>query len=239
METPLKPTAVRLAIIEDQSDYRAMVVRFFNQSSGYRCVCDCGSVEEAIEQVPRFKPDVALVDLLFKASPAAMQSARQGVDESARIAREGRAGIHCIRELKARLSSCEFLVLTQHENPELIFQALCAGAAGYCLKRSTPAELLQAVVAVHAGQGFISPAIARYVVEFFREPARPEKLTAAEEQILQFLKTGKTIKEIARDLDRSEETIKTHNKHILAKLGAGSRAELLLRFGIRSPRLRE
>ncbi len=227
---------IRVATVEDHSTYRGMLVDLFNRTPGYRCVCDCANAVEAASIVPRFRPDVVLVDLLLRELPLASQKDSSQRDIQARIAKEGRAGIECVRELKAKLPSSEFLVLTQHENTELIFQALCAGASGYCLKRSKPEELIQAVLTVHAGQTFLPPGIARYLADFFREPVRPEKLTpteATEEKILEELKTGKPIKEIAKMLGRSEETIKTHSKRILSKLHAGSREDLLLRFGIR------
>lgn len=233
-----KSNVIHIAVVEDHPDYRRSLVNFLNTAKGYECVCDCGSADEAHAQIPRFKPDVTIVDLILREPLEGFKSPEARADTQARTAKDGRAGLECIRELRAKVPSCEILVLTQHEDPELIFQAMCAEASGYCLKRAEPIHLLEAVRTVYSGGSFLSPAIARTVVKFFAEAARPEKLTATEDQILDLLKTGKSIKEIATKLGRSEETVRTHNKRILAKLHAGSREELLRRFGIPTSKLR-
>lgn len=203
---------IRFVILEDDARYRRDLIKHLEQGGGLECVGECGTAEEAIRLVLRVRPDVVLVDLGLP----------------------GRSGIDCIRELKLKVSQgCSFLVITQHDDSERLFQALSAGAIGYCLKRDVPARLAEAIRDVRDGHGYMGPGVVRYIAEFFREPVPAEELTKAERRVLDLLKRGMGVDRIASETETSPETVRAHVKHIYDKLHVRSRAELLMRFGLK------
>lgn len=205
---------IRLAIIEDNAEYRRDLIKFLESSGEMHCVCECGTAQEAVQRVPSCAADVVLMDLELP----------------------GRSGIECIRDLKPRLGDRPVLVLTVHQDNELIFQALSAGARGYCLKRHVPLRLRVAIRDLYAGQGHLSPEVARSIAEFHHEPVPAERLTPAEARTLELLKTSLSLNGIAEVVGLKLDTVTTHKKHIYQKLGVHSRAELCQRFGIKFDR---
>ena len=201
---------IRIALIDDEPAFRLDLIKFLETAGDMRCVCECGTVEEAIKHVPLSGADVVLMDLELK-------------DQS---------GIDCIRKLKPKIGTRPVLVLTVPRDNERIFQALAAGAYGYCLKGHVPARLLAAIRDVHAGGGHFSPEVARKVARFHHEPAPAESLTPAEQRVLELLKTTMSLNGIAQVVRVTLDTVKTHTKRIYEKLGVHSRAELRRRFGI-------
>lgn len=171
-------TVIRLALVEDKEPYRRDLIRCLENSGSLRCVCDCGTAEEAVERIPRSGADVVLMDLELP----------------------GRSGIDCIRDLKLRMPGCRVLVLTQHRDNPRIFQAFAAGAMGYCLKRHAPLKLEAAIRDIHAGNGHLSPEVASAVAKFHHESNVAEDLTPAEGRILELLKTTLSVCKILRNL---------------------------------------
>jgi len=115
--------------------------------------------------LPAAKPDVVLMDINLP----------------------GMSGVECVRKLIALEPSMHILMLTVYEDPEQIFEALAAGATGYLLKRTAPAELLEAIREVHSGGAPMSSQIARKVVQSFRSPApsgETAELSPREQEIL-------------------------------------------------------
>jgi len=147
----------------------------------------------------------------------------------------GMNGIECTRMISARFPRVEVLICTVHEDDELIFEALRAGAAGYLLKRSSIEDLLEAIRQVLSGGSPMSPAIARRVVSSFR-PKRTDDLNALsdrEQEVLDHLSTGMTAKEIGEKLFVSANTVRTHIRHIYEKLHVQTRVEAVRRGGSR------
>ena len=120
---------ISVSIVEDDAQVRASLAKLIDSSSGYRCVSQHGSAENALQEIPRVKPDVTLMDINLP----------------------GVSGVECARRLKPQLPATQIIMLTVYQNTEHIFNALAAGATGYLLKQTPPNELLAAIRDVHAG----------------------------------------------------------------------------------------
>lgn len=207
-----------VALVEDHATIRRSWERIINAAPGFRCVCACGSAEEALRRLPRIQPDVVLMDIHLP----------------------NRSGIECTALLKPRLPNTEILMLTVYEDTPTIFKALQAGASGYLLKRTLPAELLEAITDVRHGGAPMTSEIARQIVESFRAPSpapvSDSGLSRREEEILALLSQGYANKEIAGQLHISFDTVRSHLKRIYEKLHVRSRTEAVARYLGNDPR---
>lgn len=204
---------IRISIIEDDPGTRDGLAQLITRSPRLTLVAAYGSAEEALEKIPRALPDVVLQDIQLP----------------------GQNGVACTAALKAAHPGLHILVLTTYDDSELIFDALRAGANGYLLKRTRPADLLRAIEEVHAGGAPMSPHIARLVVAFFQAPPRPavsdvDKLTPREREVLERLAQGGLYKEIADQLGISLSTVNTHVESIYRKLHVQTRTEAILKL---------
>jgi DNA-binding NarL/FixJ family response regulator len=196
-----------VAIVEDNAVMRKSFRQWIDASPDFRCVFDCATAEEALAEIPRLKPDVVLMDIHLP----------------------GESGIACTARLKELLPGIQVIILTVYRNQELIFQALQAGALGYLLKRSSPAELLKAIAEVRSGGAPMTSEIARMVVEAFQKKAASvasgDSLTTRESEILALLSEGLSNKEIAERVSISYDTVRAHLRHIYEKLHVRGRTE--------------
>lgn len=204
---------IRIGIVEDNHDLRKSLQHIVNSTPGMTCVCAYSTAEDAIRSMVDHKPDLVLMDIHLPF----------------------RNGIECTRRLKDLRPSLLVLILTVYEDSESIFEALKAGASGYLLKRSSPSEILAAIIEVMEGGSPMSSQIARKVVSSFQQAVPTiasdgEPLSEREQEVLGFLTKGYSSKEIADKMHVSINTIKTHLKHIYQKLHVRSRTEILLRF---------
>jgi DNA-binding NarL/FixJ family response regulator len=144
------------------------------------------------------------------------------------------SGIECTARLKALLPKTPIVILTASDDDEMVFLALEAGADGYLLKRTKPADLRAALLDVLSGGAPMTSEIARRVVESFRQKSRGRddsvSLTAREEETLLLLTKGYSNKEIADRLNLGVETVRSHLKHIYEKMHVRSRAEAVARY---------
>lgn len=212
------PRPVKVALVEDRRDVRESWTRLINSLGDFTCICACATGEEALRLVPAARPDVVLMDIFLPKM----------------------SGIECTARLKTMLPRTPIVILTSSEDDEVVFLALQAGADGYLLKQTAPADLRAALLDVLSGGAPMSSEIARRVVESFRAqtPVREEavSLTAREEEILLLLTKGFANKEIADRLSVSVETVRTHLKHIYEKMHVRSRAEAVAHYlGARLP----
>ena len=214
---PAKPKLIRTAIIEDQPDIRDGLAMLIHGTEGFRCTASYRSMEDALAGIGDELPDVALVD----------------------IGLPGMSGIEGIRILKERHPSIQSLMLTVYDDDERIFDALCAGATGYLLKKTPPAKLLLSLQEAVEGCSPMSPEIARRVIELFRRSPQPVKedykLTPLETRILGLLVEGHNYKTAASELNVSVNTVAFHIKHIYEKLQVHSKSEAVakaLRSGL-------
>ncbi|KAB2671735.1 MAG: response regulator transcription factor [Verrucomicrobia bacterium] len=207
------PTATTtVAVVEDDPGLRRTLERMLNLSTGFRCVCSCGSAEEALKAIPRTPPDVVLMDIHLP----------------------NRSGIECTALLRQQMPGLQIIILTVYDDAATLFKALRAGACGYLLKRARPEEILEAIREAQRGGAPMSSEIARQVVAAFEEPtpvAGPDDaLSRREHEILDHLLRGFANKEIATRLSISVFTVKNHLRHIYEKLHVRSRTEVLLKF---------
>ena len=138
-------------------------------------------------------------------------------------------GVECVRRLKPLLPPTQIIMLTVYQNTEHIFNALAAGATGYMLKQTPPAELLNAIREVHNGGSPMSGHIARKIVQSFQRPApvphESASLSPREAEVLELLAKGFLYKEIAHQTGLTYATVHTHIRHIYEKLQVRSRTE--------------
>lgn len=200
-----------IAIIEDNNTMRKSLVQLINSRPNFRCVCACSSSKEALVEVPKYRPDVVLMDIHLP-------------DES---------GIACTAQLTETLPNLQVIMVTVYTDTDLIFQALKAGACGYILKRSRPEEIIQAVADVRAGGAPMTPEIARMVVRSFRAPSavpNADGLTARESEILELLTEGLSNKEIAQKTGIAAGTVRNHLQSIFKKLHVRCRTEAAAKY---------
>jgi DNA-binding NarL/FixJ family response regulator len=205
--------SIRIAIVEDNARIRGTLTQLLTHARGFNCVCACETAEKALNLIPKHAPDIVIMDIELP-------------DFS---------GIECTARLKRLLPDTQIMIFTVYEDNDQIFQALEAGASGYLLKRTTPAEILEALTDIKDGGAPMSSEVARKVVQSFRkvEHARnPEiqQLSRREEEILSLLTQGYVTKEIADKLGISYDTVRSHLKHIYEKLHVRSRTEAVLKY---------
>ncbi len=204
--------AISVSIVEDNRGTRESLKELLGRAQGLRCLGAYGSGEEALRKIPEESPDVVLMDINLP----------------------GMRGIECVARLKARAPKTQVLMLTTYDESDLIFESLRAGAHGYLLKNTTPAELVQAVEQVHSGGAPMSMYIARKVVNHFQQIRKPssdmEKLTKREHEILGLLAKGYLYKEIADQLGISISTVRAHLHTVYEKLHVQSRTEAVVKF---------
>ena len=207
VQTSLHSPVIKVAVIEDRREIREGLRMLINGTDSYRCTGSFRSMEEALAKIGAELPDVTLVD----------------------IGLPGMSGIEGIRILKERYPELLLLMLTVYDDDERIFDALCAGACGYLLKRTPPARLLEYLKEAVDGGAPISPEIARRVVGLFREVRPPDRtdyqLTPHEERLLKLLVEGHNYTTAAAKLKVSLNTIKTHMRHVYEKLQVHSKSE--------------
>jgi len=200
-------SVIKAAIVEDQRDIREGLAVLINGTTGYRCTGSYRSMEEALDEIKRDMPDVMLCD----------------------IGLPGMSGIEGIRILKERYPNLLLLMLTVYDDDDRIFDALCAGACGYLLKRTSPARLLESLKEAVTGGAPMSPEVASRVVTLFREIRPPERadydLTPHESRLLKLLVEGHNYTTAAEDLNVSYNTVKFHMRHIYEKLQVHSKSE--------------
>jgi DNA-binding NarL/FixJ family response regulator len=209
--TRTRGDVIRIAIVEDLRDTREGLALLIDGTEGYRCTGAYRSMEAALPAIGNDPPDVVLTD----------------------IGLPGMSGIEGVRILKKRHPSLQFLMLSVYEDDERIFEALCAGASGYLLKKTPPARLLESLRETVEGGSPMSPEIARRVITLFRMFRPPKKaetdLTPHEVRILKLLVDGHHYKSAAAELGVSVNTIATHIKHIYEKLQVHSKSEAVAR----------
>lgn len=204
---PALPTTIKVALIEDRRDLREGLKLLISGTPGYACVGSFGSMEEALRQISRDLPHVALVD----------------------IGLPGMSGIEGIRLLREKYPPMGLLMLTVYDDEERVFDALCAGATGYLLKHTPPARLLECLKEAVAGGAPMSPEVARRVLTLFREIRPPERtdcdLTAHEKRLLKLLVEGHNFKAIAPQLGVTVHGVSFHMRRIYEKLQVHSKSE--------------
>jgi len=207
---------ISVCVVDDNRDLRNALEEIIDMSEGFECVGTIGTPQEAMARIPILKPDVVLMDINL------------GAEET---------GIDCVKFLKQRMPSTNFMMCTVYEENEKIFQALTAGASGYILKKTAPPQMLDAIRELYEGGAPMSSQIARKVVAAFQNKSvvpdgteNIESLSQREKEILEQLSKGLMYKEIAAALFISPETVRKHVYHIYEKLHVTNRIEAVNRF---------
>lgn len=200
---------LKVVVVEDNDSIREGLKILIDGTEGYSCVESFSDCESMLKKIVKLKPDVLLMDLGLP----------------------GMSGVEGIKKAKAFLPELTILVLTVYEENELVFDALCAGASGYLVKKTPPSKLLEAIKEAYEGGAPMSSHIARKVIDFFqkKKPVSPHKgvytLTPREKEILTGLVEGHNFKFIADSLYISIETVRFHFRNIYKKLHVHSQSE--------------
>lgn len=203
-------THIHLSIIEDEAIVRESLQQFLSAQANFSVHSAVDSVEAFLAVEPNgFIPQILLLDINLP----------------------GLSGLEGIHLIQKKYPLLDIIMLTSYEDEEHVFEALRRGAVGYLAKRSSLLMVQEAINTVAAGGSFMSPSIARHVVNFFRFRQRvnnPEvELTERQREILQGLVDGKSYKMIADDCHITLETVRDHIKKIYKKLQINSRGELV------------
>lgn len=203
---------VRTALIEDHAPYARSLEKFFHDPEHeIECVAIYPNAEAALTKICVDAPEVVLVDIHLPTM----------------------GGVECIAALKKLQPSLLCLVLTTFDDAYILFDALKAGACGYLLKSTPPAEVAAAVHQVRAGGSPMSPQIARKVVSHFHQQPKSaiqSVLSEREHEVIELLAKGDRYKDIAASLFISLDTVRSHVRSIYEKLHASSRTDALNKF---------
>ena len=194
-----------LWIVEDHASFRRTLVRLLSTETDLQCPRDFDSCEKLLTALSgSTAPELILLD----------------------VGLPGMSGLDGIRLIKERAPKTLIVILTVFEDDDKVFQAICAGAAGYLLKTGSGADITQAVRDALAGGSPMNPRIARRVLEMFSKLAPKQNdygLSDREKEILQLMTTGLIKKEIADRLSLSVHTVDTYLRRIYEKLAVNTR----------------
>jgi DNA-binding NarL/FixJ family response regulator len=213
-------TEIRVLIVDDHAVVREGLRAFLELQEGIAVVGEAADGNDAIDAALRLRPGVILMDLVMPELD----------------------GVSAMRSLRERLPEARVIVLTSFLDDDKLLPALRAGAAGYLLKNADPQEVVRAVRAASDGRAVIDPVVAARLVETLAadEGEDPlDRLTPREREVLALIGRGFPNKLIARELEVSEKTVKTHVGHLLAKLGVNDRTQAAVyavRSGLVGPR---
>jgi len=209
--TSSSPRPIKVGIVEDQPEIREGLKFLIQNTEGYQCTGSFESMEAALQGLGGDLPDIVLAD----------------------IGLPGMSGIEGARLLKERWPELVVIALTVYDDDERIFDALCAGASGYLLKKTPPARLIECIKEAMNGGAPISPEVASQVISLFRKIRPPEKadyqLTPHEVRLLKLLVEGHSYKTAAAELQNSVNTIGFHMRSIYRKLQVHSKSEAVVK----------
>lgn len=203
-------SAIRVLVADDHTIVRQGLVTLLEESGDCTVVAEACDGLEAVDKALETRPDVAVLDLTMP---------RLG-------------GLEAVRRIHEALPATRILVLSVHEEQEYVVPIVKAGASGYLVKDSAIGDLLAAVRALHAGQGYFGPQAARALAEQSRNPDRGTadpygQLTPREREVFHLVVEGRTTKQVARELDISVKTAENHRSRVLDKLNCHNTAGLV------------
>ncbi len=209
---------LRLLIVDDHTLLRQALRALIDAQENLEVIGEATNGREAVEATERLRPDVVLMDMVMP----------------------GLNGIEATRQIHKRAPSCRVLILTAYLEDERLLQALRAGAAGYVVKNSDLEELLLAIQSVHRGNTYFSAAVSQEIAvnEVLLQAKQPspktgyDLLTSREREVLQLIAEGLSNQRIAEELVISVKTVEAHKAHIMSKLHARNRTDLI-RYAIK------
>jgi DNA-binding NarL/FixJ family response regulator len=200
----MKDETIYVSIVDDDQVIREGLASLLNGTDGYQCVGAYPDCETAIKDLEENLPDVILMDIELP----------------------GMSGIEGTHRIKQKHADMDIVVLTVHDDDELVFKALCEGACGYLIKSEQPAKLLESIKEVYHGGAPMSTSIARMVIRSFQKSTE-SPLSERETEVLELMSKGKSYKMIADQLFINKETVRSHIKNIYRKLEVNSKAEAI------------
>jgi DNA-binding NarL/FixJ family response regulator len=201
---------IKAAIVEDLQEVADGLAAFLQYDNEITLIGSFRTAEAAEIELPILKPDVVIMDINLP----------------------GMSGIECVKKVKALEPAMQFMMFTVYENNEQVFEALKAGASGYLLKKTPPAEIIASVKELYAGGSPMSAPIARKLVSLFQDrqsPKTPEAalLTTREKEVLELLAKGLLYKEIADKLSIGFGTVRQHLYRVYEKLHVQNKTEAI------------
>jgi NarL family two-component system response regulator LiaR len=200
---------IKILIVDDHAVVRKGLAMVLRLEPDFEVVGEAGDGQEGLNKARLLHPDLVLLDLMMPRMD----------------------GVATARAIRAAVPEARILLLTGAELDEKLVDTLAAGADGYLLKDIEPDTLKQAIRAVTNGETYLHPAVARLVITRLagsRSSTPPVQLTAREAEILRWMATPYTYGDIARQLSLSEETVRSHAKRVLRKLGQPNRVQAVL-----------
>lgn len=196
---------IGICIIEDILDIQQGLRSVIESDPQLHWIRSFETAEEAIECIPKLKPDVVITDINLP----------------------GKNGIECVFELKNLNPEIQFIMFTIYEDNDQVFEALKAGATGYILKNTTTEKIVEAILELYEGGSPMSPKIARKVLQSFNKTENPilQLISKREREVLDLLSKGYLYKEIADKLNITLSTVKRHLNHIYEKLQVQNKTE--------------
>ena len=197
--------ALSVLLYEDNDLLRESIGSMMQLDERYRVAGSFNNVLMAEKQVNEIKPDIVLMD----------------------IDMPGRTGIEAVKRIRALGGSMPIVMLTVFDDTQHVFDAICAGASGYLLKKHLSVKLFEAIDEVLSGGAPMSPSIAHMVIASMQKPthANPYQLTAREKEILSSLSKGNSYKMMAAEFSVTVDTVRAHIKKVYEKLQVHSQTE--------------
>ena len=201
---------IRVSMIEDIKDIRENVSKFIGFHQEFEIVETFDSVESFLHHMkvyPDFKLDILLLD----------------------IGLPGMSGLESIPIILEHIPHLDVIMLTTYEEEDIILQAICAGACSYISKKSSLAQIVEAIRIVAKGGSYMSPSIAREIVQYLMggKAKKGNSLTERQNQIIKSLSEGKSYKQISEELFISIETVRSHVKKLYKHLHVKNKAEAI------------
>lgn len=201
------PETIRILVVDDHAVVRKGLVMVLRQEPDFEVVGEAENGRKGLEAAQSLDPDIVLVDLIMP---------DMNGQEMALALRKSNPNI-------------KIMMLTGTEVDDRVYDVVAAGIEGYVLKNIEPGELVRAIHAVVHGEAYLHPDVMKKVVEMMHtHHAQPVSLTPREMEVLEYMATPNTYKQIAKQLTVSEETVRSHAKNILEKMKQPNRAQAVL-----------
>ena len=215
---------IRVMLVDDHDVVRTGLKALLSVEEDMEVIAEATNGAEAIDKIPEVNPDVIVMDITMPTMD----------------------GMEATRQISKKFPDSKVLSLTVHEDKQYFFEMLSAGAKGYISKQAASEELVSAIRAVAAGDVYLQPALARWLLDDYQrvhkggvpgsaqqESTDLEVLSDRERGVLELVAEGLTTPEIAKELDLSPKTISRHRERIMNKLNIHS-ATALVKFAIRT-----
>jgi len=202
--------SIRILIADDHGVLRAGLRALLNTEPDMEVVGEAADGDEVIRRVSALNPDIVLMDLSMSNT----------------------GGIQATRQLKEKYPDISVLILTVHDDDNLLHEAIQSGASGYILKRAVGTELINAIHSISRGELYIHPAMTRALLSRSSEPTEVKRseevtLTRRELDVLRLIARGYSNRQTATQLKISVRTVESHRANLMAKLDLHSRVELV------------